>query len=96
MTTPVGVPEATGGGRPGEPLLHRVGKRAGAGAVLAALGFCCATAFVGPAVVSGAVGAVMGVVAGIVTGFAWLVVALVVAGSGAAAWLVIRHRRPRF
>lgn len=95
MSTPKALPDPTDTDRPGQSRLHRLGERAGVGAVLAALGFCCATALVGPAVVSGAAGAVMGVVAGIVTGSAWLVVAPVGAGSVAAAWLVVRRRRPR-
>lgn len=95
MSTRVAIPDATGRDRPGRPLLHSIGERAGVGAVLAALGFCCGTALVGPAVVSGAVGAVIGVVARFVTGSASLFVVLVVAGSGAASWLAVRHRRPR-
>ena len=88
MTTRSARPDAIGGHRPARPLLHRIGERAGLGAVLAALGFCCATTLVGPAIVSGAVGAV-------VTGSGWPFVALMVAGSGTAAWLGVRRRRPR-
>jgi len=95
MSTRVAIPDATGRDRPGRPLLQSIGERAGVGAVLAALGFCCVTGLVGPAVVSGALGAVIGVVAGVITGFASLFVVLIVVGSGAASWLVVRHRRPR-
>ena len=95
MSTRVAIPHATGRDRPGRRLLQSIGERARVGAVLAALGFCCATALVGPVVVSGAVGAVIGVAAGIAPGSASLYVVLVVAGSGAASWLAVRHRRPR-
>jgi hypothetical protein len=86
---------ATGADRPREPRLGRIGERAGLGAVLAALGICCATALVGPAVVAGAAGAVLGVVAGTVAGSAWLLVPLVVAACVAAAWFGVGRRRPR-
>lgn len=95
MTARGAIPEMMPGDRPRRPLLHRIGERAGLGAALAALGLCCASAIVGPGVVAGAAGAVMGVAAGIVTGSAWLFVALGCAGAGAAAWLVVRHRRAR-
>ena len=94
MSTREAIPSAACADRQARPLLHRIGQGAGVGAVLAALGFCCATALVGPAVVMGAVGAVIGTMAGVLTGSAWFSVALV-AGSGAAAWLGVRHWRPR-
>lgn len=84
----------TGGERRRRPLLHRVGERAGVGALIAALGFCCATALLGPAIASGAGGAAAGVAVGLLMGSAWFLLPLV-AGSGAGVWLVTRRRRPR-
>lgn len=91
MTTRSAHPDAMGGDRPRRPLLHLIGERAGVGAVLVALGLCCAGSLLGFAVVSGAVGAV----AGFVAGPGWFAVALVVIGSGTAVWLGVRRRRPR-
>ena len=95
MTDRRTVPETPGAARPERSVLRSAGERAGFGVVLAALGFCCATALLGPAAVAGAVGLAMGALAGLVTGAAWLIPALVVAGSVFAAWLVRRSRRPR-
>ncbi len=95
MTAP--SPRRDAPGRDGEsrPALQVVGDNAAMGAILLALGFCCAGSLLGFAAIWGAMAAVAGFVTGFFIGPTAFATAFLIAGSGAIAGLRRQRRRRR-